>query len=103
MHGSGLHQAKPTAVRLPGVSVVSLLQARELADITGKGKELRSRIKELTEALEKEQSATSLATKELQVSHVFSSLLRSYPPQGLCHSLYRLWHKCCLSLKELSG
>ena len=44
------------------------MQARELADMTGKGKELRSRIKELAEALEKEQSATSLATKELQVS-----------------------------------
>lgn len=35
--------------------------------MTGKGKELRSRIKELAEALEREQSATSLATKELQV------------------------------------
>lgn len=35
--------------------------------MTSKGKELRVRIKELTEALEKEQSATSLATKELQV------------------------------------
>lgn len=43
------------------------VQARELTDMTSKGKELRARIKELTEALEKEQSATSLATKELQV------------------------------------
>ncbi len=49
---------------------ICLLQARELADMTGKGKELRARIKELTESLEKEQSATSLATKELQASSV---------------------------------
>ena len=48
------------------------VQARELAEMTSKGKELRARIKELTEALEKEQSATSLATKELQV--------RTFPP-----------------------
>ena len=52
---------------LPGITGHSM-QARELADMTGKGKELRLRIKDLTEGLEKEQSATSLATKELQVS-----------------------------------
>ena len=43
-------------------------QARELVDLTNKGKELRVRIKELNEALEKEQSATALATAELQVT-----------------------------------
>lgn len=43
------------------------MQARELSDLTAKGKELRVRIKELIEAVEKEQSATALATTELQV------------------------------------
>ena len=54
------------------------VQARELAEMTSKGKELRARIKELTEALEKEQSATSLATKELQV--------RTFPPPAFWSS-----------------
>ncbi len=36
--------------------------------MTNKGKELRARIKEMNEALEKEQSATALATAELQVA-----------------------------------
>ena len=47
--------------------------------MTGKGRELRMRIKELTEALEKEQSATSLATRELQVTLYHSAALWRYP------------------------
>ncbi|KAK9903907.1 hypothetical protein WJX75_000087 [Coccomyxa subellipsoidea] len=41
-------------------------QARELDDLTAKGREMRVRIKELSDALEKEQAATGLATAELQ-------------------------------------
>lgn len=44
-------------------------QARELDDLTAKGREMRARIKELSDALEKEQAATGLATAELQVCH----------------------------------
>ena len=35
--------------------------------MAGKGKELRAKVKELTEALEKEQSANKLNTAEFQV------------------------------------
>ena len=35
--------------------------------MAGKGKELRAKVKELTEALEKEQSANKLSTAEFQV------------------------------------
>ena len=35
--------------------------------MAGKGKELRAKVKELTEALEKEQSANKLNTIEFQV------------------------------------
>lgn len=44
-----------------------VMQARELADLTAKGRELRGRIKELSEALEKEQAANALVTSEIQV------------------------------------
>lgn len=73
---------------LPGITGHSM-QARELADMTGKGKELRLRIKDLTEGLEKEQSATSLATKELQVSLPLTVKLTE-AAQRLCHFVYRL-------------
>jgi formate dehydrogenase maturation protein FdhE len=48
------------------------LQARELADHTAKARELRGRIKELSEALEKEQAANALVSSELQVDALFS-------------------------------
>lgn len=44
-----------------------VLQARELDDLAAKGRELRARIKELTEAVEMEQAANALVTDELQV------------------------------------
>ena len=44
-------------------------QARELDDLAAKGREMRARIKELSDALEKEQDATRLATSEMQVQH----------------------------------
>ncbi len=44
-------------------------QARELDELAGKGRELRGRIKELTEALEREQAAAALVSAELQVEY----------------------------------
>ncbi|BDA45707.1 Autophagy-related protein 16-1 [Coccomyxa sp. Obi] len=41
-------------------------QARELDDLAAKGREMRARIKELSDALEKEQDATRLAASEMQ-------------------------------------
>lgn len=45
-------------------------QARELDDLAAKGREMRARIKELSDALEKEKDATRLATSEMQVQHL---------------------------------
>ena len=43
-------------------------QARELGDLGTKGRELRARVKELSDALEKEQAANALISGELQVT-----------------------------------
>lgn len=45
-------------------------QARELDDLAAKGREMRARIKDLSDALEKEQDATRLATSEMQVQQL---------------------------------
>ena len=42
-------------------------QSRELSDLGAKGRELRARVKELSDALEKEQAANALISGELQV------------------------------------
>jgi len=47
-------------------------QARELDDLAAKGREMRARIKELSDAVEKGAAATALATAEMQVQCSFS-------------------------------
>lgn len=46
-------------------------QARELDDLAAKGREMRARIKELSDAVEKGEAATALATAEMQVQCSF--------------------------------
>ncbi len=78
--------------------------------MAGKGKELRAKVKELTEALEKEQSANKLNTVEFQVRSSVSlkypakwdTILYRVPCRHFCNVLVFLGSlnlQACLSIK----
>ncbi len=71
-------------------------QARELDDLAAKGRDMRARIKELSDALEKEQAATSLATAELQVQPSGRSCLLEPPSDaGVCIKMMCIGRLVC--------